>query len=208
MDIRLDSVSKKFGKNWIFKKLNLNIGSGEHLAIMGANASGKTSLLKTIGGLLSPTEGHLCYHHNSRTIKPDELYRYTAFAAPWMDLPEDLTVKELYDFYLKLKTWPGTYADRNIPASAMLTDSLNKKVGALSSGKKQRLKLCLAIGSTAPLLLLDEPCSHLDQQGKAFYREMIAGFTTGRTVIVCSNHDEDEIYHCQTNVLTESFLPA
>jgi ABC-type multidrug transport system ATPase subunit len=65
---------------------------------------------------------------------------------------------------------------------------------------KQRIKLALAVLSDAPVLLLDEPLSNLDKNGFHWYKELIQQYTADKTIIVCSNNIEEEIFFCDKRI--------
>ena len=85
-----------------------------------------------------------------------------------------------------------------------LTHAANKQVRFFSSGMKQRAKLGLAVLSTTPLLLLDEPTTNLDAKAVAWYQQLIADFTTNRLVIVASNQAH-EYQFCTQQLIIDDY---
>jgi ABC-type multidrug transport system ATPase subunit len=205
MNIDIAQAGKKFGSEWVFRGLSLSIPEGCRLAVLGANASGKSTLMKTLAGLISLTEGSIEHSSEKNIIPPSQLYKMISVAAPYLDLVDELTVLEMTKFYLDLKNPGLAFSPALFPASSMLGDTLQKKVYELSSGKKQRLKLLLASLSNSPLVLLDEPTTNLDHQGLDFYQEVIAGFSARQTLIICSNHQASEYSFCSEQVSMEAY---
>jgi ABC-type multidrug transport system ATPase subunit len=78
-----------------------------------------------------------------------------------------------------------------------LENATHKQIRYFSSGMKQRLKLALAIFSTSPILLLDEPCSNLDKEGYALYKELIQKYAMHKLIIVGSNDPEEYAFCTQ-----------
>ena len=121
-----------------------------------------------------------------------------------MEVVEELTLREFMEFHFSFKRpLPGLDIARIIELVG-LKDSGHKTIGDYSSGMKQRVKLAQAIFSDTPVLLLDEPCTNLDQQGVAQYQGWIDQYGKGRLVIVASN-DEREYYFCKDKVVIEDY---
>ena len=200
MEILLDQVGKRFNFNWIFNKVDLQIKAGEHKAIIGSNGSGKSTFLQILAGAQVPSDGKISWKLNGTSISDEQIYQYVSIASPYLELIEDFTLKEHIDFHFSVKA-PLKGLDAALIASRTgLKHVLNRRVSYFSSGMKQRLKLALAILSDTPLLLLDEPLSNLDKKAGCWYADLISDFGTGRTIIVCSNSQQDEYAFC-TSVL-------
>lgn len=185
MNIHLDHISKRFGKQWIFKKLNYQIESNSAHAICGRNGSGKSTLLKIISGYNTATSGKINYQLGENQIELEDHISAVNYAAPYQHLLEELTLEEHLDFHFQFK-------ESLLPTSEIidrvgLKGAQNKFVGDFSSGMKQRLKLGLALFSQGQLLLLDEPTSNLDEQGIAWYKEEITKKKGDCTIIIASN---------------------
>lgn len=210
MHISLSNVSKKYSGNWIFKKLNFNFEAGRSFVILGSNGSGKSTLLQIISGALSPSEGEINYNfkdENKTHDKFGELYKYVSIAAPYMELIEEYTLKELIHFHREFKPFVKELNTEDVITVIGLNDSNNKQLKYFSSGMKQRVRLALAILSDTPVLLLDEPCSNLDQKGVQWYNELINKHAANRVVIVCSNHQENEYKFCTGVLNINDFKP-
>lgn len=203
MEILLKNIGKKYLQEWVFRKVNLELRAGDSLAILGKNGSGKTTLLKLISGAVLPSEGELEFSHQQRAISPEKLYRSLAFAAPYHEMIEELTVSEMVAFYMRFKTLKDGSTPQSLLSSASLVSAADKKIKACSSGMKQRLKLALALFSDCPLLLLDEPLTNLDSEGIAWFQTEIARRSGEQIVVVCSNHIKEEYSFCQRHFKME-----
>lgn len=185
MKIQLDHISKRFGKQWIFRKLDYTIAEKDTVAICGRNGSGKSTLLKIISGYNTATLGKIQYWQAGEAITLEDQITSVNFAAPYQHLLEELTLKEHLDFHFQFKK--SLITPQEIIERVGLAGSQSKFVGDFSSGMKQRLKLGLALFSEGHLLLLDEPTSNLDEQGIAWYKEEILKKKGDCTIIIASN---------------------
>lgn len=187
MKISLNGVGKKFNGQWIFKNLSHEFLSGSQTAITGNNGSGKSTLLQIILGYQSHSKGTIQYSIDNILLEPEQLTARMAYAAPYLDLPEDFTLTEMLHFHFDLMPlMPGTDLNTVLEDTG-LKGHENKAVKYFSSGMKQRLKLILALYADTPVLFLDEPCSNLDDQGIAWYRSRVQQLAKGRTLCIASN---------------------
>jgi ABC-type multidrug transport system ATPase subunit len=186
MKINLTKAGRRFNREWIFRDLNYDFHSGHKYAVLGPNGSGKSTLLSLILGHLSPSEGTVSYFQDQE-IPVEHYYKNLSFAAPYLDLIEEFTLQETISFHFKFKKYlPGMDADRVLDLLGLMK-AQDKALKYFSSGMKQRTKLALAFCTDAPVLLLDEPVSNLDQQGVAWYLDLIENFTKDKMVIIGSN---------------------
>lgn len=191
MKVELQQVGKRFRRDWILRGVDLLIEPGSRMAITGPNGSGKSTLLKMICGHLTPSKGKVNYSLASKKLELDQVYAHLAYAAPYIELIEEFSLQEAIDFHRKFKPFQHKLSTKDIIALLGFERSSTNEVRNFSSGMKQRLKLVLAICSSAPLLLLDEPTTNLDAQGTEWYAELIAEFGDSRSIIVASNVETD-----------------
>ncbi len=193
MDIRVEGLGKKYFREWIFRRMDFHFQSGKSYAITGPNGSGKSSFLKTISGAIPATEGNITYTAaGGNTVHSDLWPRHITFAAPYLEVVEEFSLKELLEFHFSFKE-PAEKGDTvSLLAEKMyLQDSLHKQVRHFSSGMKQRLKLGLSFFTKAPILFLDEPTSNLDFRGIDWYLTAIDLVKQERLVIICSNQPNE-----------------
>lgn len=187
MRIQLTQVGKRYGENRLFKGIDILIPDGGSLAILGPNGSGKSTLLQMIFGYVSVTEGIISRTIETNEISEDVLPSYISFASPYMELPELLTMQEVISLHFTFKSpLSNTIVTESVEALG-LANEYHKQIKKFSSGMKQRLKLILALTSRSNVLLLDEPCSNLDESGIKWYSNNIAMFMENRTTIIASN---------------------
>jgi len=188
MKICLKNISKRYHRHWIFKKVSYVFEDTGSYAILGANGSGKSTLLRIIGGMQAFNAGELTYtSENAAALPPENIFERISYCAPGMDLIEELSLTEFLKFHFSFKKIiPGYSIDRVIE-EMQLAGAAHKLLRDFSSGMKQRAKLAQAFFSDTPLLLLDEPCSNLDQQGVDLYQQCLHDHTKGRMTIIASN---------------------
>ena len=186
MQINLSDFGKRYNYEWIFRHLDYVFLPETAYAILGHNGSGKSTLLNLLSGYLSPSEGLITHTLGKQVLAPDDLYRHLSFTAPYLELIEEYTLLEQVQFHTRFRAMRTTSA-ADLIDRLYLTTAKDKYVKDFSSGMKQRLKLGLAIYTAAPLLLLDEPTTNLDQEGINWYLEHVSQNRKGRLVIVSSN---------------------
>lgn len=185
MHIQLENIGKKYGKNWIFKNVNLNFKSGESYAILGNNGSGKSTLLKVISSQTAPNKGEISYEG----FDIEEVHQKISYCAPYIDLIEELSFKELLSFTERFKPFLPAYPKEKI--LSLFDFDENKWIKDYSSGMKQRVKLCLALLADVEVCLLDEPTSNLDEEGVEWYFSLLQNINVERTVIIASNIERE-----------------
>lgn len=200
MNIALKNIGKRFNKEWIFRNISYDFTIGNAHAVLGTNGSGKSTLLQIISGSASPTEGIINY-----TIPEELLFKKMAYAAPYLELPEEMTWKEAITFHNQFKSFIEGLSETTVLELSGLTGSSDKQIRNFSSGMKQRAKLTLAILSSAPLLLLDEPTSNLDAHAVKWYQALVEKYRKDRTIIVCSNYNKDEYSFCTKELVIRAF---
>lgn len=200
MKINLRNVGKRFNREWIFRNLDHQFTSGTSYAITGPNGSGKSTLLQIVGGATTLSEGDISYDYNG-TVKPENVYKNISIAAPYLELIEEMTLTELLSFHGSMKSFipslRGTKQSQinEIIETIGLQNSAHKEIRFYSSGMKQRVKLAQAIFSDVPIILLDEPCTNLDEEGISLYKRLINDYCKDRLVLVSSN-DKNEYDFC------------
>lgn len=185
--VRLSNAGKRFNREWIFRHLSYEFLPGKKYAITGPNGSGKSTLLQVIAGAALHNEGTIEYRNEEQTTNSEQQYSYISIAAPYLELIEEMTAKEMLEFHSKFKALVTSPDIEAILKIVGLEKAAHKQIRYFSSGMKQRLKLAQAFFSDTPVLLLDEPTTNLDADGIAVYLSLISNHTKGRLVIVSSN---------------------
>lgn len=182
-------LAKKFGRTGIFRDITFTVAAGESFCVTGRNGSGKSTLLKILAGLLSPTAGSV-KHMLGREIPKASWLGHTGYTGPLVNPYDELTAQEHIDFAGKRpanRAAAGSLLDR-----FDLARHRDKKVRHYSSGMKQRLRIILAVLNDPPVLILDEPSTNLDGDGKEVFRSYLDSIRDGRIIIIATNDAAEE----------------
>lgn len=178
--LEIEDLQKSYGEKQILNRLSMTIGRGEKIALLGANGTGKSTLLKCINGE-TDFKGSINIGHN---------VNITYFAQDQADqLDKNKTVFETVDdvakgeIRLKLRSILGSFL--------FSQDDITKKVSSLSGGEKTRLALCQLLLSPSNFLILDEPTNHLDIASKNVLKQALLSYE-GTFVVV--SHDRDFLH--------------
>ena len=195
--LELNNVSKSFGKASVLKDVNLSIGKGEFVAIVGFSGAGKTTLISLIAGLLKPTSGSLKLNDLEITGPgPDRGIVFQNYSLlPWLSVFENilLAVESVNPNWTadKSKAHVEKYVEM-----VNLTPARNKKPGELSGGMRQRVSVARALAMEPQILLLDEPLSALDALTRSTLQDEIARIRTKheKTIVLITNDPDEGIY--------------
>jgi ABC-type multidrug transport system ATPase subunit len=205
MEVRLENTGRKFNSEWIFRNLSYTFESGSAYAVLGRNGSGKSTLLQVIAGNLLPSAGTVSYTHSGTPVTEHEVFRHLSLVAPYQELIEEFTLREMLDFHFSFKKIKEGFTVSRIPELLGFGNPGRKPIRQFSSGMKQRVKLACAIFSDTPLLLLDEPTTNLDKAGTEWYLDLVSKHSAGRTVIICSNLHQVESGFCKATLNIEDY---
>ncbi len=208
MTITLNGIGKKFNTEWIFRNLTCRFETGERTVITGRNGSGKSTLLQVIAGNIHHTEGGIGYNLEGKVIPDTEIFRHLSLVAPYQELIEEFTLKEMLEFHFSFKPLIEGFTIPKIIDLLSFSQAKTKPILKYSSGMKQRVKLVCALLSDTPLLFLDEPTTNLDKAGIDFYLQLVDNHTRGRTIIVCSNMQLAESGFCEREIRIEEYKIA
>jgi len=199
MTIYLSDAGKRFNRDWVFRHFTYTFEAGKSYAIMGPNGSGKSTLLQSISGGMMLSEGNIQYSINNAQCSIESIYKHVSICAPYLELIEEMTLREFLDFHHGFKPFLAGVSTDTIISSLGLDKAVHKQIRYYSSGMKQRVKLAQCIFSDTAIVLLDEPCTNLDTDGIALYHQLIATYCKDRLVVISSN-DEVEYKFCEKRI--------
>jgi len=180
-------LTKKYGNFTAVENVSFHVREGEVFALLGPNGSGKTTTMKTIVGLNLPTAGQILVSGMDVQSFPREVRRLVSYLPQRVSFPATLTVREVIQFYGRLRGLTKKLADELLEKSSFNGFS-DKKVDELSGGMIQRLGLSVASLPGAPVLVLDEPTANLDPQGVVRFREFVKQQRREGRTILFSTH--------------------
>ena len=183
--IEISYIHKKFGKLVVLNVLDLEISSGGIFAILGPNGSGKTTLIKSVLGMVIPNSGEIKINSNSILKKWD--YRNQINYLPQIaNFPANLSVKELIAMVKNLR--PKEAKDEYLIQLFSLEPFLDKKLGNLSGGTKQKVNIVLTFMFDSELIILDEPTTGLDPISLIHLKDLIQiEKSKGKTILITTH---------------------
>jgi ABC-2 type transport system ATP-binding protein len=200
MLLEINNLTKTFKQHQAVKGISFHIEKGSCVALLGPNGAGKTTTLQMLAGLLTPTSGSIRFTQNN-----GKDYRYQIGFLPqhpsffsWM------TPKEYLQFAGNLSHIPKAQLKSKIDETlefVSLADVKNKRIGGFSGGMKQRLGLAQALMHDPELLILDEPVSALDPDGRRDVLKILTELKNRMTILFSTHvlHDAEQV--CDTVIM-------
>lgn len=205
MRILVDKIGKKFIKEWIIKDASFELSTGNSYTFVGPNGSGKSTLIQLLTGMVPVTKGAISIIDDTeKKLHIDVWYKKMVIAAPYLELVEEFTLRELIAFHGKFKPYKNKMTPTEIEDFIQLSHAKHKIIRHFSSGMKQRLKLGLAFLSDVPIVFLDEPTSNLDRAGIDWYLQNISQLSGNQMVVLGSNVIQ-EYEFCKNIISVSSF---
>ncbi|MCB4771149.1 ABC transporter ATP-binding protein [Ancylobacter sp. Lp-2] len=193
--LRITDLSVGYGATRVLERLDLAIGKGEFVALLGASGCGKTTLLRAMAGFVTPSAGTVAVDGRDVTLMPPDR-RGMALVFQSYALWPHMTVARNIGYGLKLKGLSRAAIDRRVAEIEALLglEGLGaRKPAALSGGQRQRVALGRALAVDPQILLLDEPLSNLDARIRLKVRHEIGALQRrlGITAVIVT-HDREE----------------
>lgn len=190
-------LSKSFSGAPLFADVSFALGAGV-LAVTGPNGSGKTTLLKILSGLLRPTSGSVEIEARGRPLTGDETRAAVGWSGPDLSFYPELTAAENLTFFRRASGFSSAREDVRSRLEAVGLAEAGGPVEHFSTGMKQRLRIAFAHLLDPPILILDEPMSGLDAEGRAAVGGIVASARERGPVLLASTDvgelpDADEV---------------
>ncbi len=197
--IRAEHLTKRFGAVAAVDQLSLSVAEGELFGLVGPDGAGKTTIMRMLSGILSPTSGMVFVSGVDVANEPDRLKDQAGYMSQRFGLYQDLTVTENIEFYADLYG-----VARNSLAQEMarlldfsgLSPFKRRRAGNLSGGMKQKLGLCCALIHTPKVLLLDEPTNGVDPVSRRDFWRILGHLLSEKVTIFVSTAYLDEAERC------------
>ena len=183
--INISNVKKRFGKVDVLTGVNIELASKGVIAILGPNGSGKTTLIKSILGMVLPDSGTIKFE-GIDTKKQWDFRNKISYLPQIARFPENITVTELFDLIVSIRS--GSENREYLIELFGLTPFLNKKLGNLSGGTRQKVNIIIAFMFNSPVFILDEPTAGLDPVSLIHLKELIQKEKEKGKIIIITTH--------------------
>lgn len=205
--IQAENVVKKFGEFTAINNITLNVPKGSIYGFLGPNGCGKSTTIRVLTGLLSPSEGNVDVL-GLEIPKQSELLRLKiGYMTQKFSLYDDLTVQENLEFIGQIFGMETKALKARIEeqlATYGLDQLRKQRVGGMSGGQKQRLSLAAATMHKPELLFLDEPTSAVDPENRRDFWEQLFDLSDQGTTILVTTHYMDEAERCHRLAIMEA----
>ncbi|WP_394175389.1 ABC transporter ATP-binding protein [Thalassotalea litorea] len=205
--IKARGLGKDFGSLKAIQNLDLDIERGKIYGFLGPNGCGKTTSIRMLTGLLTPTYGDIDVLGLKLPEQANKLRYHIGYMTQIFSMYRDLTVKENLSFVAKVYGIHGRAQTRRIDELLNiyhLTGQANQFAGSMSGGQRQRLALAAAVLHQPELLFLDEPTSAVDPESRRDFWEQLFDLSESGTSILVSTHYMDEAERCHALAILEA----
>lgn len=200
--LKLENLSKKYGKHLAVDKVNLEVYEGETIGLVGPNGAGKTTIIKMIAKLLRPTSGKVLIKNNLGELQDlHKNSRNLVRRGFLIDIPAfyNMTANQLLKYFASSQNYPRAKTKQRINELLKLfklSDWKHKKVSTFSKGMKQKLGIITSLLVDPQIIILDEPQTGLDPKARIEIRKVIRELQNqGKTIFVASHmlHEISEV---------------
>jgi ABC-2 type transport system ATP-binding protein len=200
--LKLENLSKKYGKHLAVDKVNLEVYEGETIGLVGPNGAGKTTIIKMIAKLLRPTSGKVLIKNNLGELQDlHKNSRNLVRRGFLIDIPAfyNMTANQLLKYFASSQNYPRAKTKQRINELLKLfklSDWKHKKVSTFSKGMKQKLGIITSLLVDPQIIILDEPQTGLDPKARIEIRKVIRELQNqGKTIFVASHmlHEISEL---------------
>ena len=174
---------KEFDDKPILKDINLTIPRGKIIGLLGKNGMGKTTLIKLINDLLTPTSGEILINGEKPGVKSKEIISYLP-ERTYLD--KEMTIKQVIQYFEEF--YKNFDTQKAIKLLRDLDLDVNKKISKMSKGMQEKLQLILVMSRNAELYILDEPLGGVDPATRDYILDTIlSNFCEGASVIISTH---------------------
>jgi len=207
--ISVSNLTRFFGSFLAVDHLSFEIEPGQVVGYLGPNGSGKTTTIRMLLGLLSPTEGTANVLGFDSTKQSLNVRASTGYMSQKFALYHELTTRENLDFYAGVYGVSDNHRVDELLTELNLEEAADRQIGTLSTGWRQRAALASAIVHRPRLLLLDEPTSGVDPNARRTFWDLIYNLVENGITILVTTHYMDEAENCsQVGILNNGRLLA
>jgi ABC-2 type transport system ATP-binding protein len=177
-------------KHSLFKNLDLNLGQGSIIGLLGKNGAGKSTLLKLLAGALKPQNGSISVN-GLVPFQRKPVFLEQVFMVPEEFFTPSMSIRQLVKYMAPLyPTFDYAKMERIIADFEL---DAAKKMDSMSYGQKKKFQIAFALATNCKLILLDEPTNGLDIPSKSLFRKVMAGALADDQMVVISTHQVKDI---------------
>ena len=197
--IEIKELQKKFGKFEVLKNINLSCKKGECIALIGPNGCGKTTLIKSVLGMVLPDSGTI--HFNGNSVLGEYLYREKIGYMPQIGrYPDNMTIGQIIEMIKKIRN-SSDDLDEDLLHAFELEKMFDKQMRTLSGGTTQKVSAVLAFLFNPDVLILDEPTAGLDPLAAEVLKEKIIKEKEKGKLILTTSHLLSELDDLITEII-------
>ncbi|MFI0425545.1 MAG: ABC transporter ATP-binding protein [Flavobacterium sp.] len=197
--IEIKELQKKFGKFEVLKNINLSCEKGECIALIGPNGCGKTTLIKSVLGMVLPDSGTI--HFNGNSVLGEYLFREKIGYMPQIGrYPDNMTIGQIIEMIKKIRNSTDDL-DEDLLHAFELEKMFDKQMRTLSGGTTQKVSAVLAFLFNPDVLILDEPTAGLDPLAAEVLKEKIIKEKEKGKLILITSHLLSELDDLITEII-------
>ncbi|MBX2887376.1 MAG: ABC transporter ATP-binding protein [Ferruginibacter sp.] len=193
--IVVEDLVKRFGRQTVLNNVSLSCRVGDCIALIGPNGCGKTTLIKSLLGMVVPDSGLISFENEP--IKRHWKYREKIGYMPQIGrYPDNMTIGQVLDMMIDIRKSSSRKLDEELVEAFGLNDLRQKRMRTLSGGTRQKVSACLAFMFNPPVLILDEPTAGLDPLSAEILKEKIQKEKAAGKLVLITSHilsDLDEL---------------
>ncbi len=195
MEVRIEHISKRYGRKQVLRDVNLQAAGGQCIGILGANGSGKSTLLSILAGVLRRSGGS--FTADGQALFKDARLRsaYVGFVPQGTPLLEELTAWDNLRLWYDKQTLQQEL-EGGVLRTLGIGEFLKVPVRKLSGGMKKRLSIGCAVAGRPPIVLLDEPTAALDLACKRSVADYLRQYKAAGGLLILTTHDVLELQLC------------
>lgn len=189
MHLQLNSISKRYGRFYALKDVNLTFGNGIY-GLLGANGAGKTTLISILIGALNASDGEILLDGNNVKNLGTDYFKLIGFMPQYPKFYPNYRIDEFLDYMCCIKDIKRADRGKRIDevlASVNLLEQKKKRIRELSGGMRQRVGIAQALLNDPKILILDEPTAGLDPGERIRFRNIITGAAKDRIILVATH---------------------
>lgn len=187
-----EEVGKKYGKMWALREFNARFEPGETVTVIGPNGSGKTTMIKCLLGLVHANTGSITV--NGERIGRDPMYRHQVGYMPQISrFPNELKIGQLIDLMDDLRGRRRMRGEGPLVKALGVDAMLDKRLGTLSGGQRQKVSAVLAFRYAPTVLVLDEPTAGLDPVSADVVLKAVRDIKRSGCTVLITSHLMEEV---------------